>query len=253
MEDMVYNDQVAGSCVHIVQDPAVRAEKGLYNTKMFNSVGNTIFTVFLVVILIYLIIWTVKFSGAQLDKKRARQSIEVRAKQNSIRQRTIACSKNYWYNNREVEDCPEDVPVERFYHYFETEQECIKALIMEMYDCALVRTEEIERIAFGEVKPVELNFSSSYEVEDEYDDFDYDFDEAVEELMNQDDEEVAAAAEEADDSEIRAEIYDCWTGYVMQLYDMVCVNCNEEMKNHIRNKIMVYGHKDPEILIHSPE
>ena len=248
MEDMVYNDQVAGSCVHIVQEPVVREEKGLYNTEMFNSVGNTIFTVFLVVILIYLIIWTVKFLGT-----RARQSIEVRAKQNSIRQRTIACSKNYWYNNREVEDCPEDVPVERYYHYFETEQECIKALIMEMYDCALVRTEEIERIAFGEVKPVELNFSSSYEVDDEYDDFDYDFDEAVEELMNQDDEEVAAAAEEADDSEIRAEIYDCWTGYVMQLYDMVCVNCNEEMKNHIRNKIMVYGHKDPEILIHSPE
>ena len=238
MEDMVYNDQVAGSCVHIVQEPVVREEKGLYNTEMFNSVGNTIFTVFLVVILIYLIIWTVKFSGTQLDKKRARQSIEVRAKQNSIRQRTIACSKNYWYNNREVEDCPEDVPVERYYHYFETEQECLKALIMEMYDCALVRTEEIERIAFGEVKPVELNFSSSYEVDDEYDDFDYDFDEAV---------------EEADDSEIRAEIYDCWTGYVMQLYDMVCVNCNEEMKNHIRNKIMVYGHKDPEILIHSPE
>lgn len=220
---------------------------------MFNSVGNTIFTVFLVVILIYLTIWTVKFAGAQLDKKRARQSIQVRAKQNSIRQRTIACSKNYWYNSREVEDCPEDIPVERYYHYFETEQECIKALIMEMYDCALVRTEELERIAFGESKPVELNFNNPYEVEAEYDDFDYDFDEAVEELMNQDDEEVAAAAEEADDSEIRAEIYDCWTGYVMQLYDMVCVNCNEEMKNHIRSKIMSYGHRDPEILIHSPE
>lgn len=68
MEDMVYNDQVAGSCVHIVQEPVVREEKGLYNTEMFNSVGNTIFTVFLVVILIYLIIWTVKFSGTQLDK-----------------------------------------------------------------------------------------------------------------------------------------------------------------------------------------
>ena len=177
----------------------------------------------------------------------------MRAKQNSIRQRTIACSKNYWYNSREVEDCPEDVPVERYYHYFETEQECIKALIMEMYDCALVRTEELEKIAFGEAKPVELNFNNPYEVEDEYDDFDYDFDEAVEELMNQDDDEVAAAAEEADDSEIRAEIYDCWTGYVMQLYDMVCVNCNEEMKNHIRSKIMSYGHRDPEILIHSTE
>lgn len=219
---------------------------------MFESVGSTIFTVVLGVLLVYLIIWTVKFGSMLLDKKRAKQSVQVRAKQNSIRQRTIACSKNYWYNSREVEDCPDDVPVERYYHYFETEQECIKALIMEMYDCALVRTEEIERIAFGEVKPVELNFNP-YEVEDEYDDFDYDFDEAVEELMQQDDEEIAAAAEEADDSEIRAEIYDCWTGYVMQLYDMVCVNCNEEMKNHIRSKIMNYGHKEPEILIHSPE
>lgn len=219
---------------------------------MFDTVGKTIITIVLCVILVYLIIWTVKFAGYRLEKKRAQHSIVIREKQKSIRQRTIACAKNYWYNIREVEDCPEDVPVERLYHYFETEQECIKALIIEMYDCALVRTEELERIAYGEARPVEI-INNPYEIEDEYDDFDYDFDEAVEELMEQDDDEVAATAEAADDAEMRAEIYDCWTEYVMQLYDMVSVNCNEEMKAHIRNKIMSYGHKDVEILIHSPE
>ena len=219
---------------------------------MFDTVGNTIITIVLCVILVYLIIWTVKFAGYRLEKKRAQHSIVIREKQKSIRQRTIACAKNYWYNIREVEDCPEDMPVERLYHYFKTEQECIKALIIEMYDCALVRTEELERIAYGEARPVEI-INNPYEIEDEYDDFDYDFDEAVEELMEQDDDEVAATAEAADDAEMRAEIYDCWTEYVMQLYDMVSVNCNEEMKAHIRNKIMSYGHKDVEILIHSPE
>lgn len=219
---------------------------------MFNSIGNTICTVVLFVIFVYLILWTYKYAGYYLDKRRAKHSIAIREKQKSIRQRTIACAKNYWYNIREVEDCPEDVPAEKYYHYFETEQECIKALIIEMYDCALVRTEELERIAYGEVKPVPV-ITNPYEIDDEYDDFDYDFDEAVEELMLQDDDEIAATAEEADDAEVRAEIYDRWTEYVLQLYDMVSVNCNEEMKAHIRGKIMSYGHSEVEILIHSPE
>ncbi len=219
---------------------------------MFDTIGNAICTVALGVVLVYLIIWTCKFIIKRLTKQQEKHSVVIREKQKSIRQRTIACAKNYWYNIREVEDCPQDMPVERLYHYFETEQECIKALIIEMYDCALVRTEELERIAYGEAKPVEM-IANPYEIDDEYDDFDYDFDEAVEELMLQDDDEVAASAEEADDAEIRAEIYDRWTEYVMQLYDMVSVNCNEEMKSHIRSKIMSYGHKDVEILIHSPE
>lgn len=223
---------------------------------MFDSVGNTIFTIILGVILVYLIIWTVKFVSYRLAKKRKQNSVEVREKQKSIRHRTIACSKDYWYNIREVEDCPEDIPVERLYHYFETEQECIKALILEMYDCGIVRTEELEKIAFGEEKPevkTTTTMFDPYAVDAEYDEFEYDFDEAVEELMLQNDEEVAASAEAADDADIRAEIYDCWTGYVMQLYDRISVNCNEEMKLHIRNKIMMYGHKEAEILIHSPE
>ena len=221
---------------------------------MFDSVGNTIFTIVLGVILVYLIIWSVKFISYRLAKKRKENSVTVREKQKSIRHRTIACSKDYWYNIREVEDCPEDEPVERLYHYFETEQECIKALILEMYDCGIVRTEEIEKIAYGEEQP-EVKTTTSmfdpYAVDAEYDEFEYDFDEAVEELRLQ--EEVAASAEAADDAEIRAEIYDCWTGYVMQLYDRISVNCNEEMKLHIRNKIMMYGHKEAGILIHSPE
>lgn len=219
---------------------------------MFDSVGNAICTVVLGVVLVYLIIWTGKFVSYCLDKQRAKNRVVIQEKQKSIRQRTIACAKNYWYNIREVEDCPKDKKVERLYHYFETEQECIKALIIEMYDCALVRTEELERIAYGEVRPVKI-IVNPYEIDDEYDDFDYDFDEAVEELMLQDDDEIAASAEEADDAEVRAEIYDRWTEYVMQLYDRICINCNEEMKAHIRSKIMSYGHKEVEILIHSPE
>lgn len=219
---------------------------------MFESVGNTIWTIVLGVFLVYLLLWSYKFAAYHFDKHRAKKRVAIREKQKTIRQRTIACAKNYWYNIREVEDCPKDMPVEQFYHYFETEQECIKALIIEMYDCALVRTEDLERIAYGEVRSVPV-MENPYEIEDEYDEFDYDFDEAVEELMLQDEEEIAATAEEADDAEVRAEIYDRWTEYVLQLYDMVSVNCNEEMKANIRSKIMSYGHKEVEILIHSPE
>ncbi len=223
---------------------------------MFKSVGSTIFTIVIILLLIYLIIWTVRFIINSKKKQDAETDVEAKAKQRSMKHRTIACSKNYWYNQREVEDCPPEQPVEQLYHYFDSEQECIKALILEMYDCALVRSEELARIARGgdepEEKPGKI-IIDPYAVDAEYDEFEYDFDQAVEELMETDEEELAEEAKQADDAELRAEIYDCWAKYVMQLYDMIRLNCNEEMKIRIRSKIMSYGHKDVKILMHSPE
>lgn len=223
---------------------------------MFDSIGNTVFTIVVFVIIVYLIIWTMRFIANQISQNAQLQEDNAREKQQSIRKRTIACSKNYWFNRQDVEDCPHGVNPENYYHYFETEQQCIKELILEMYFCGYVHTDEIKRIAFGD-EPVNQTENKveydPYAVDNEYDEFEYDLDEAVEELMLVNEEELKAAAESADDHELRAQIYDCWASYVVQLFDMVTINCNEEMKLHIRSKIMSYGHKDAEILIHSPE
>lgn len=103
----------------------------------------------LVVVFIYLMIWTVKFFGFSVERSRVRRSKRARAKMESIKLRTIGCSKNYWYNKQDVEDRPEGRPVESYYHYFDKAEDCLKDLIIEMYDCGLVRTEMLEAIAYS--------------------------------------------------------------------------------------------------------
>ena len=38
----------------------------------------------------------------------------------------------------------------RYQHYFNKLDECIRDLVIEMYDCGLVRTEELYSIAYGQ-------------------------------------------------------------------------------------------------------
>lgn len=103
----------------------------------------------LVVGFIYLVVWTVKFFGFSVERSRVRRSKRAKAKMESIKLRTIGCSKNYWYNKQDVEDRPEGRSVESYYHYFDKAEDCLKDLIIEMYDCGLVRTEMLEAIAYS--------------------------------------------------------------------------------------------------------
>lgn len=210
---------------------------------MKNSIMSTIVTVLLVIVFIYLMMWSVQFGKLLLEKKRTKTRRAVLKKQSSIKQRTIACSKNYWYNIREVEDRPDDMSEERFYHYFDEVSDCVKDLLIEMYDYALVRTEELERIAYGEVRKIDI---SKIVIDDEYDDFE------LEEKQEENFVEEIASSKELDAAQ-KVQIYQCWSNYVLQLYDLVSVNCNEEMKSIIRNEIMQYGHNDVQVLLHSPE
>lgn len=105
--------------------------------------------VLLFVAFIYLMIWTVKFFEFSMDMRRAKRSRRAQKKKESIKLRTIGCAKNYWYNKQDVEDRPEGRPMESYYHYFEKAEDCLKDLIIEMYDCGLVRTEMLEAIAYS--------------------------------------------------------------------------------------------------------
>lgn len=211
---------------------------------MVKTMISAIVIVVLLFIFIYLVYWTIQYAAVQMEKKTVKKRKAVKEKQSSIKLRTIGCSKNYWYNQREAEDCPEGKPIESVYHYFESPQDCVKELLIEMYDCALVRTEELEKIAFGQAKAIDPKL---LEIPDEYDDFD-DFD------YEEDEEEIEEEVEQIElTEEQRSKIYERWVSYVVRLYDMVSVNCNEEMTAEIRNAIMEYGHNPVEVLLHSPE
>lgn len=121
----------------------------------------------LVVFLIYLIVWTLKLHFFGKRQKKVRRIQELRAKGNEIKKRTIDCTKDYWYNLREVEDCKEGEDFEKYYHYFIGVDQGVHELLLEMYDCGIVRTDELEEIAYGKnhLRNVDLSFLEELEKE----------------------------------------------------------------------------------------
>ncbi len=262
---------------------------------------NAIIIVILVCVFIYLIIWTIGFLTSGLNKKREKQKEESKEKIENIRLRTIGCAKNYWYNKQDVEDCTDKRMKEKLYHYFDDVDDCITDLVVEMYDCALVRTEELSRIAYGESvfdndnetkeqdneSLDESVFDSEEETtdiltsEDKTDVLSMEDEEVADKTLEEDsedddakhkkaleeDENAATYKEELDSTEyvglseeekrrkvaIKASIYEHWVGYVFQLYQLIDINANEDVKNRIRKELMHYGYNDIEILLHSPD
>ncbi len=121
----------------------------------------------LVIFLIYMIIWTVKLHFFGKRQKKVKRIQELRAKSNEIKKRTIDCTKDYWYNLREVEDCKEGEDFEKYYHYFIGVDQGVHELLLEMYDCGIVRTDELEEIAYGKnhFRNVDLSFLEELERE----------------------------------------------------------------------------------------
>ena len=68
---------------------------------------------------------------------------------------------------REVEDCKEGEDFEKYYHYFIGVDQGVHELLLEMYDCGIVRTDELEEIAYGKnhFRNVDLSFLEELERE----------------------------------------------------------------------------------------
>lgn len=137
----------------------------------------------LIVFFVYLVIWSVRLYQYNKRQKKVKRIQELRAKGNEIKKRTIDCTKDYWYNLREVEDCKDGEDFEKYYHYFIGVDQGVKELLLEMYDCGIVRTDELEEIAYGKnhFRNVDLSFLEELEremmqeadgEEDEQDSFD---------------------------------------------------------------------------------
>lgn len=121
----------------------------------------------LAVFFIYLLIWSMKLHFFNERQKKVKRIQELRAKGNEIKKRTIDCTKDYWYNLREVEDCKEGEDFEKYYHYFIGVDQGVRELLVEMYDYGIVRTDELEEIAYGKnhFRNVDLSFLEEFERE----------------------------------------------------------------------------------------
>ena len=121
----------------------------------------------LVLFFLYLVSWSFKLHFFNQRQKKVKRIKELRAKGNEIKKRTIDCTKDYWYNMRELEDCRTDEDFEKYYHYFIGVDQGVHELLLEMYDCGIVRTDELEEIAYGQshLRNVDLSFLEELERE----------------------------------------------------------------------------------------
>lgn len=121
----------------------------------------------LVLFLIYMMVWSIRLHRYTKRQKKVKRVQELRAKGNEIKKRTIDCTKDYWYNLREVEDCKDGEDFEKYHHYFIGVDQGVHELLIEMYDCGIVRTDELEEIAYGKnhFRNVDLSFLEELERE----------------------------------------------------------------------------------------
>lgn len=124
----------------------------------------------LVVLFIYLVNWTYQLNHFNKRQKRVKRMQELRAKGNEAQQHTIDENqdKEYWYNVREINDCTKEEEKVRFYHFFSCVEEGVQGLLLEMYDCGIVRTDELSKLAYGDnhMQDVDLSFLEDFEHED---------------------------------------------------------------------------------------
>ena len=134
----------------------------------------------------------------------------------------------YWYNKMDVMEKPSYKTAEMYYHYFNLPKDCIDDLLVEMYDCALVRTEEIRYIAYG-IKPKAVSLKDIMQEGNYY----YTDQPKQKEPLPQD----------------LIRIYEKWCGYVDKLFDKIEIHADEYTIQEIRKILCEYGRNDVDVLL----
>lgn len=141
--------------------------------------------------------------------------------------------KFYWYNTQDIENLTKKEDMYFYCHYFNSVEEAAIPLITEMYDCAFVKTEEIQYIAYG-VKFKSMNFREIINTQEH---IDFDRDEATKEPTEE-------------DMDI---IYEKWRGYVDKFLEIIVIEASQNVKDAIVETIYEYGRNDVDVLMVSPE
>lgn len=140
---------------------------------------------------------------------------------------TVASDEEfYWFNRDDVESRPSHRKPELYYHYFSVPDDCIEDLLVEMYDCAVVRTEEIRYIAYG-IEP------KSY---------------SMKQIMSAGF-DVNQGKKKNPSTQDMVKIYEKWCVYVDNLLDKIEIHADEYTIEAIRQKLCDYGRSDVEVLL----
>lgn len=139
----------------------------------------------------------------------------------------------YWYNNQDIENLTKKEDMYFYCHYFNNAADAVMPLIVEMYDCAFVRTEEIQYIAYG-VRFKSMNFRQIINTK-EHIEFD-----------------MADATKQPNEND-KMLIFDKWCGYVDKFMEIIVFNAPEEVRNEIIEMMYEYGRNDVDVLMNSPE
>ena len=120
----------------------------------------------LAIFFVYMVVWTLKYHFFNKRQQKVKRIQELREKGKVARSEDTNETKNYWYNKREVEACTAQEDVTRYYNYFEKSEEAVRGLLLEMYDCGVVRIDELEQISYGEdrFENTDLSFLEEEEV-----------------------------------------------------------------------------------------
>lgn len=121
----------------------------------------------LAIFFVYMIVWTLKFYFHTKRQQKVKRIQELRAKGKSENIQPIDDTKDYWYNKREIEACEEGEDLQRYYNFFTSVEDGVHGLLMEMYDCGIVRTDELEQISYGKNRFQDMDLSFLAELENE--------------------------------------------------------------------------------------
>lgn len=162
-------------------------------------------------------------------KKKKKKPVQA---ESDIEKPSIGGSKCYWYNKQDVEGLARKEDMYFKCHYFTDPDDAILDLITEMYDCGYVRTEQLQRIAYG------ITFKSLGMKEILSSDVNLGFNKDI----------ATKEPSEAD----REEVYTKWCEYVDSFFEIAVIEGSDEVKDYIKKKMYEYGHRDVEELMYSP-
>ena len=191
----------------------------------------------LIILFLLLVIWSFKYLKDSMDRKRTEHLSDARDSRRRYMEDEDVPGMGYWYNKEDIEGVHPDDRL-RYQHNFDSISECVTDLIAEMYDCGLVRTEELYAIAYGKDAVTEDSLIfRTVGTEDE----------ALDDIINRS-EELPEVSEEA-----AMEICEKWGVYVGHLLDIVEIFASDEDIQDITDKLMEYGKNDLSVLLYSPE
>ena len=190
------------------------------------------YIILLIIFFLALVILTILYIRKRLAIRREATDHDKDRWADELIQEEQSESKGYWLNKDDMDESDQTYRL-RYYHYFDNIDECIHDLIVEMYDCGFVRTEDIFVAAYGEdaLKPDSFIYMT---------DDDPDF-------------EKAKAALPPVSEKNQKIIYDFWVSFVEELLDRVEIHTTQANQDIIKDALMVYGRKKIGILLRSPE